>query len=105
MSFGEGSEGRLEITVHARGHDMERQPKHARSGFRSASLGRGVRCRLADQKAHRSGIGTEFVQQFELLCRELDAEERRPANIAAGPVEACYQTERDRISANRKNDR
>src|SRR5258708_33916506 len=55
------------------------------------------------EKADCTGRGLETVQKFHLLAGQAIHQEGNARDVVAGPVEACDNTEFDRVATHRKN--
>src|SRR5258708_3783482 len=55
------------------------------------------------EKADCTGRGHQTVQQFHLLAGQAIHQEGNARDVVAGPVEACDNTEFDRVATHRKN--
>jgi len=58
-----------------------------------------------NENGERGCCGHQFVQQFETLGRQLNIEQGKTREIAAGPVKAGNDACVNRIDADLKNDR
>ena len=82
------------------------QPDGAGAGCRvsQCSLGSHSIGRI-DEHGHTSGPGHQLAQEFQPLCRQLDAKKIDSCQVAARPGEAGDKTKADRVFGDKEDDR
>ena len=77
----------------------ELQPKSLRCLLHRRRLCYGIRNVLVHKESNDSRIGNEFVQQRELLRRQINSEKACSGDVPARPVEARHDAGPDRVPA------
>ena len=57
-----------------------------------------------DEHGNTSSTGHHLAQEFQPLCHQLGREKIDPRQVAAGPGEACDQTQPNRVFGNAEDD-
>jgi hypothetical protein len=70
----------------------------SRLGLGSGRVGR------IDQHSDDGRIGHQFMQQPKPLSHQLGGQNRNTRDVAAGPIQARYEAELDRVNASREGD-
>ena len=84
--------------------DKERATESTRGSLQSHELWLADRIARIYEHADDVGLGNDFQQKSEPLCRYLAADQRYAGNIAAGPAQTVDDAERHGVAANHEDD-
>src|SRR6516165_3108876 len=101
----EAREGRIDLATGANAKDFDWNPKNRSARLEVFNSGVGKRSIGPDERNEAAGSGRQLTQHSEVFWNKLYKLETYASGVAARPIEARYQFQRNRISGDGKHNR
>ena len=98
-------EGCVDLSCGACAQDVKLNPERARGVLRRSRFGLDNRVGRIDQHCDNGCIWQQFMQNLELLSRQIARQDRHAREVAAGAAEAGSEAELHRVDTGVEDDR